>query len=188
MRTSARGSGTAGRSGSRSTSSRVRRRSRSCGSSTPTSRTRCATRSRRAVHIEGGSHSTGDRHALLVDKSACRLYELYDLHHTAHGWKAGSGATWSLALRRAPAGRVDVGRRRRAADLPRARAVGRGVGGRDRPRAPLHRAEDASRVCLSRPALRVELEEHVTPADGPARAAEGKRRHLRVPAAGPCRA
>jgi hypothetical protein len=57
------------------------------------------------VHIEGGSHSTGDRHALLVDKSACRLYELYDLHHTAHGWKAGSGAMWTLgsdALR--PAG------------------------------------------------------------------------------------
>jgi hypothetical protein len=49
------------------------------------------------VHIEGGSHSTGDRHALLVDKSSCRLYELYNLHHTAQGWKAGSGATWSLS-------------------------------------------------------------------------------------------
>jgi hypothetical protein len=48
------------------------------------------------VHIEGGAKSTGDRHALLVDKSACRLYELYDLHHTARGWTAGSGATWSL--------------------------------------------------------------------------------------------
>ena len=48
------------------------------------------------VHIEGGSKSSGDRHALLVDKSSCRLYELYDLHHTAQGWKAGSGATWSL--------------------------------------------------------------------------------------------
>jgi hypothetical protein len=50
----------------------------------------------KSVHIEGGAHSTGDRHALLVDKSACRLYELYDLHHTARGWTAGSGATWSL--------------------------------------------------------------------------------------------
>jgi len=48
------------------------------------------------VHIEGGASSTGDRHALLVDKSICRLYELYDLHHTSHGWTAGSGATWSL--------------------------------------------------------------------------------------------
>ncbi len=50
----------------------------------------------RGVHIEGGARSTGDRHALLVDKSSCRLYELYDLHHTGHGWTAGSGATWSL--------------------------------------------------------------------------------------------
>jgi hypothetical protein len=50
----------------------------------------------RNVHIEGGAQSTGDRHALLVDKSTCRLYELYDLHHTAHGWTAGSGAVWSL--------------------------------------------------------------------------------------------
>jgi hypothetical protein len=48
------------------------------------------------VHIEGGSRSSGDRHAILVDKSNCRLYELYDLHHTSRGWTAGSGATWSL--------------------------------------------------------------------------------------------
>ena len=51
----------------------------------------------RGVHIEGGARSTGDRHALLVDKSTCRLYELYDLHHTKRGWTAGSGATWSLS-------------------------------------------------------------------------------------------
>jgi hypothetical protein len=49
------------------------------------------------VHIEGGPRSSGDRHALLVDKSNCRLYELYDLHHTSRGWTAGSGATWSLS-------------------------------------------------------------------------------------------
>jgi hypothetical protein len=44
------------------------------------------------VHIEGGS----DRHAILVDKSACRLYELFALQRTASGWAAGSGATWNL--------------------------------------------------------------------------------------------
>jgi len=49
------------------------------------------------VHIEGGPRSTGDRHALLVNKSTCRLYELYNLHHTSSGWRAGSGATWSLS-------------------------------------------------------------------------------------------
>jgi hypothetical protein len=59
----------------------------------------------RHVHIEGGAHATGDRHAILVDKSTCRLYELYDLRHTSHGWTAGSGATWSLRSNRLrPAG------------------------------------------------------------------------------------
>jgi hypothetical protein len=53
------------------------------------------------VHVEGGS----DRHAVLLDRSACRLYELYDLERTASGWHAASGAIWNLrsnALR--PAG------------------------------------------------------------------------------------
>ncbi len=48
------------------------------------------------VHIEGGAHATGDRHAILVDKSTCRLYELYDLRRKGHGWTAGSGAVWNL--------------------------------------------------------------------------------------------
>jgi hypothetical protein len=42
--------------------------------------------------IEGGS----DRHILLVDRGACRLYELYDARLTAQGWHAGSGAIWKL--------------------------------------------------------------------------------------------
>jgi hypothetical protein len=56
--------------------------------------------------IEGGSASTGDRHAVVVDKSACRLYELWNARRSSTGrWTAGSGATWALtsdALR--PAG------------------------------------------------------------------------------------
>ena len=60
----------------------------------------------KSVHIEGGRQSDGDRHALLVDKDACRLYELYALYpKPGGGWKAGSGAIWNLgsnALR--PAG------------------------------------------------------------------------------------
>ena len=39
-----------------------------------------------------------------------------------------------------PAGGMDVGRRRRATDLPRPRPLGRGQARRDRPRAALHRA------------------------------------------------
>ena len=46
-----------------------------------------------AVHIEGG----GDRHALLLDRSACRLYELFALRRgDGGGWEVGSGATWDL--------------------------------------------------------------------------------------------
>ena len=49
------------------------------------------------VHIEGGRTSDGDRHALLLDRDACRLYELYALYPTTGGgWKAGSGAIWNL--------------------------------------------------------------------------------------------
>jgi hypothetical protein len=51
--------------------------------------------------IEGGS----DRHMLMVDKDACKLYELFAARKTSTGWKAGSGAIWDMrsdALR--PAG------------------------------------------------------------------------------------
>jgi hypothetical protein len=59
----------------------------------------------RGVQIEGGSDADGDRHALLVDRSACRLYELFDLQGRPGAWSAGSGATWSLRSSRVrPAG------------------------------------------------------------------------------------
>jgi hypothetical protein len=59
----------------------------------------------KSVHIEGGRASSGDRHALLIDRDACKLYELYALYPKVGGWTAGSGAIWNLrsnALR--PAG------------------------------------------------------------------------------------
>jgi hypothetical protein len=53
------------------------------------------------VRIEGGS----DRHALLVDRDACRLYELFALRREGGRWTAGSGAVWSLRSNRLrPAG------------------------------------------------------------------------------------
>ena len=58
-----------------------------------------------SVHIEGGRASDGDRHALLLDRDSCKLYELYALQRVPGGWHAGSGAVWNLrsnALR--PAG------------------------------------------------------------------------------------
>jgi hypothetical protein len=59
----------------------------------------------RHVQIEGGAQSDGDRHALLVDRDRCKLYELYHLQRDGRRWTAGSGATWSLrAPRLRPAG------------------------------------------------------------------------------------
>jgi len=48
------------------------------------------------VRIEGGSASDGDRHALIVDRDTCRLYELYALRRSGGRWTAGSGAIWNL--------------------------------------------------------------------------------------------
>jgi hypothetical protein len=59
----------------------------------------------KSVHIEGGAQSGGDRHALLLDRTACKLYELYDLHGSGSSWTAGSGAIWNLRSNRLrPAG------------------------------------------------------------------------------------
>ena len=60
-----------------------------------------------AVRIEGApAHANeGDRHALIVDRDSCKLYELYALRRQGGHWAAGSGAVWNLrsnALR--PAG------------------------------------------------------------------------------------
>jgi hypothetical protein len=51
-----------------------------------------------AAPIEGGASSDGDRHVLVVDDAACRLYELYDAHPVDGGrsWTAGSGAVFDL--------------------------------------------------------------------------------------------
>ena len=50
----------------------------------------------RGVHVEGGAGADGDRHALLLDRSRCRLYELFALRREGDSWHAGSGATWNL--------------------------------------------------------------------------------------------
>jgi hypothetical protein len=45
------------------------------------------------VQIEGGPDADGDRHAIVVERDSCTLYELFDLHPA---WEAGSGAIWNL--------------------------------------------------------------------------------------------
>ncbi len=44
----------------------------------------------------GGTAGAGDRHILMVDRDACRLYELYDARNVGGAWFAGSGATWDM--------------------------------------------------------------------------------------------
>jgi hypothetical protein len=48
--------------------------------------------------VEGGPGADGDRHVLVVDKSTCTDYELYDAHPLVGGraWHASSGATYDL--------------------------------------------------------------------------------------------
>ena len=46
--------------------------------------------------IEGGKHAGGDRHAIMVNKNTCTLYELWHAHYSAKGSTAGSGAIWQL--------------------------------------------------------------------------------------------
>jgi hypothetical protein len=49
--------------------------------------------------IEGGKHSDGDRHVLVVDRARCRLYELYRaffVHRPRKHWNADSGVIWNL--------------------------------------------------------------------------------------------
>jgi hypothetical protein len=48
------------------------------------------------VKIEGGRDATGDRHALIVHRDECMLYELYNLKRRNGRWRAGSGAIWDL--------------------------------------------------------------------------------------------
>jgi hypothetical protein len=54
------------------------------------------------VPIEGGRSSDGDRHVIVVDRSRCRLYELFAAYPRAGGarWAAGSGAIFDLRSNR----------------------------------------------------------------------------------------
>jgi hypothetical protein len=56
----------------------------------------------RRVPVEGGRRSDGDRHVIVVDRSRCRLYELFAAYPRDGGrrWSAGSGAIWDLRSNR----------------------------------------------------------------------------------------
>lgn len=48
------------------------------------------------TRIEGGRDSDGDRHAIIVDRDRCKLYETWLTRKVDGKWKAGSGAVWLL--------------------------------------------------------------------------------------------
>ncbi len=50
------------------------------------------------AQIEGGRHSKGDRHVLVLQQGLCKLYEMFDAYPINGGksWRAGSGAIFRL--------------------------------------------------------------------------------------------
>ncbi|WP_051551673.1 hypothetical protein [Nocardioides sp. URHA0020] len=54
----------------------------------------------RDTRVEGGRGSDGDKHAIVVDRGACRLYETWNTRTSRGRWVAGSGAVWSLRSNR----------------------------------------------------------------------------------------
>jgi hypothetical protein len=54
----------------------------------------------RDTKIEGGRGSDGDKHAIVVRKGRCKLYETWNTRVRNGHWRAGSGATWSLGSNR----------------------------------------------------------------------------------------
>ncbi|MFT3865691.1 MAG: hypothetical protein QM729_15600 [Solirubrobacterales bacterium] len=49
--------------------------------------------------VEGGAHAEGDRHVIVVDRSSCKLFELFDARFVAGSrphWNADSGVAWNL--------------------------------------------------------------------------------------------
>ena len=109
----------------------------------------------RGVHIEGGAGADGDRHALLVDRDACKLYELFALKRVRRALDRRLGRDVVAAHEQAAPARLDLRRRRRPADPARARALRRGAARAHRPRAALHGLPVAQRVRLPRAPLRL---------------------------------
>jgi len=68
--------------------------------------------------VEGGNRSDGDRHVLVVDRAACKLFELYRAFYVPKPrphWNADSGTEWDL---RSAARRPDGWTSADAAGLP----------------------------------------------------------------------
>ena len=130
--------------------------------------------------VEGGSGSDGDRHVLVVDTLG--LPPLRALPRLPRGRPPSAlerrlGHRLEPALRRPPHRRLDLGRRRRPADLPRPGPLRRGRLRPPRTRDPGHLREHPQRLGPPRLALRRRHRR-------PARAGDGHRACGSRPATG----
>ena len=158
---------------------RVRLRRRERQGPVPDSRRTC--RSRASPHAERRRPARADRRPRHLQA----LRALRAAAHERQAGPAGSGAIWNLrsnTLR--PAGWTSAD----AAGLPILPGLARWDG--DASTGAIDHAlrftaeRTRQRVHLSRAPLREQLDRSVAAADGPARAAEGERRHRAAPAAG----
>ena len=129
------------------------------------------------ARVEGGS----DRHVLVVQQGTLQALRAVRRRARRQRLERRLGRGLRPALQRAAPGRLDVGRRGRAADLarPRARAAAR-----DPPRAAVHRPPHAEGLRRPGAPLRLEPTRPEPAADGAAAPAEGRLRHLGLPRAG----
>ena len=106
----------------------------------------------RDTAIEGGRNSPGDKHAIVVDRGTCRLYETWNTTVRDGRWRAGSGATWFLDSNDL---RPDGWTSADAAGLPILPGLLRWREVRDRdgrPRDPVHHRRDRHAGTSGRPA------------------------------------
>ena len=187
--TSARGSGTAGRSASRSRSSARRQ---------PRSRVALRVRGRERQGPVPDPAERRDRGRPRVRRRPpradrrprrCKLYELFALYPTAGGgWKAGSGAIWTCARTSCgrPAGRRPT--RPACRSSPGSRATTRSRAGGSTTRSASPSSARAAPTSGRRATTRATSTDPEPAADGPALPPEGELRHRRLPAAGADRA
>ena len=126
------------------------------------------------------SRRGSDRHILMVDTAQCRLYELFDARQRRPAGAPAPARSGTLTRTRCGR-RLDERRCRRPADPARPGPLRRGQGRRDQPRAALHRA--ATRCSAHIYPARHDAGRRLVrdaAADGPARAAQGVVRHVRL--------
>ena len=125
--------------------------------------------------IEGGPKSDGDRHVLIIDPEGKKLYELFSTYKTAERLEGGLGSHLRSDEQSPAAGRLDLGRCRRAAGFSRPGSLRRSEPRRNSPCAAVYDRAFAAGLHQPGHALGQFVERSESAADGPAAAVEGRR-------------